>query len=577
MARQLIVCCDGTNNTLTGRHNDTNVTQLCELLAPDANEQRLYYDPGVGNPGMLPATTFTDGISRRVRRLVSLAMGNGIYENIAEGYGFLMREYRPGDQIFLYGFSRGAFTARSIGGLINQFGLLRPEMQVLLPTLLHVYFSDRSKSSRYQQIAQQVNDLFCADDRRQVTVWLVGVWDTVASVGAPFFSREISATPTIVGKHYAHVRQALALDDHRLTFRPRPYVIEAGYDYAAHGQSIGQLWFPGSHRDAGGGYRQPESALGRETLLWMLRESCSLGLRLRPELHTTDGGLDLEAVQRLLQERSTLLEAADRMNHTQVKVHSETYTMPYWALAGLCVRDPNEHGPELRADARAGASEHPSVAARALSFPADTVWSARRPLGPALLALAAALFFFVLCGALLATPDSLRTESLAAFLSSVGASAWQALSADAAFARWQLAWWFDGRGALPRVSFAALGLHHVRAALWIDLGFIAAYGYLIGRVASRSFATVARLRRVTEAVPTGLNRLGLAACVLVVGDVLENLLTYLWCVTSPNALVPHFEYFTGALMSLASLVKWLGLLGCAVLAAWALAARRSGS
>ena len=113
--RQLIVCCDGTNNNLTGRNRDTNVSQLCELLAPDSQNQLLYYDPGVGNPGTLPEAAWWDKVQQKYERLSGLAFGSGIYENISEAYRFLMRNWREDDDIFLFGFSRGAFTAREIG------------------------------------------------------------------------------------------------------------------------------------------------------------------------------------------------------------------------------------------------------------------------------------------------------------------------------------------------------------------------------------------------------------------------------------------------------------------------------
>ena len=93
MARQFIICCDGTNNNLTGRRNDTNVTQLCELLAPNAQNQRLYYDPGVGNPGELPGASWADRLSRHLERLHGLVFGKGIYENIAESYRFIQRNW----------------------------------------------------------------------------------------------------------------------------------------------------------------------------------------------------------------------------------------------------------------------------------------------------------------------------------------------------------------------------------------------------------------------------------------------------------------------------------------------------
>ena len=245
MARQLIICCDGTSNNLTGGARDTNVTRLCELFAPDANDQLLYYDPGVGNPDQLPGASLTDSISRFSARLHGLAFGKGVYENIARAYLFLMRHYQPGDQIFLLGFSRGAFTARSIGGLVTQFGLLRPVMENLVPTLLHVYFSDRELGgSKYTAIRDQISRLFASDQSRATPVWFVGVWDTVSSVGAPLLSRTITASPTIVGKRFNHVRHALALDEYRRSFEPRPYYIDPGHDYAASGQRSVRLARP---------------------------------------------------------------------------------------------------------------------------------------------------------------------------------------------------------------------------------------------------------------------------------------------------------------------------------------------
>jgi uncharacterized protein (DUF2235 family) len=280
MSRQLIICCDGTNNNLTGGAKDTNVTKLCDLLAPDGNDQLLYYDPGVGNPGELPGASLTDNFSRIYERLHGLAFGKGVYENIAEAYLFLMRHYQPGDQIFLFGFSRGAFTARSIGGLVTQFGLLRPEMEGLVPTLLHTYFSDRERGGkRYTAIREQISRLFTSDQTRATPVWFVGVWDTVSSVGAPLLSRTITASPTIVGKRFKHVRQALALDEYRRSFEPRPYYVDPAHDYAATGQSIAQLWFSGAHCDVGGGYAHAESRLSYEPLLWMLQEAASCQLR----------------------------------------------------------------------------------------------------------------------------------------------------------------------------------------------------------------------------------------------------------------------------------------------------------
>jgi hypothetical protein len=95
--RQLILLCDGTNNNLTGRKADTHVLLLAEVLRQQPDPQRLvYYDPGVGNPGQLPGTTVVDKFGRLAERLNGLAFGRGVFDNIAEGYFFLMRNWRPG-------------------------------------------------------------------------------------------------------------------------------------------------------------------------------------------------------------------------------------------------------------------------------------------------------------------------------------------------------------------------------------------------------------------------------------------------------------------------------------------------
>jgi len=124
-ARDLVVCCDGTNNTLTGGIQDTNVLLLYSYLRKHADPATtmLYYDPGVGSPDSAPPTGLVDLLKRRWSRIAGLASGRGVYENIAEAYAFLMREWRPGDRIFCFGFSRGAFTARACVGMAAASGI----------------------------------------------------------------------------------------------------------------------------------------------------------------------------------------------------------------------------------------------------------------------------------------------------------------------------------------------------------------------------------------------------------------------------------------------------------------------
>lgn len=273
--RQLIVCCDGTNNNLTGGRADTNVVKVLKWVG-DA-DQRVFYDPGVGNAGALPGATVWDGIRRRGERVAGLAFGRGVYENIAEAYEFLMRCYQPGDELYFFGFSRGSFTARSTAGLVNQFGILQPHMQSMVPTLLHVYFSNRTgvHDEENKAVAREIRENFCSAESRAVKIHFVGVWDTVASVGMWPFAARMTARPTIKGKRFVHVRQALALDEHRAPFKPRLYVEEIDS-----GQSVVQRWFRGAHCDAGGGYPPDSSAISNEALAWMVVEASKCGLRV---------------------------------------------------------------------------------------------------------------------------------------------------------------------------------------------------------------------------------------------------------------------------------------------------------
>ena len=381
-SRQLVICCDGTNNTLTGRQTDTNVLQLFEQLATQNDaSQLLYYDPGVGAPDGLPSIGIGDWISRKWERLSGLASGRGVFENIGMAYQFLANHYQPGDQIFLFGFSRGAFTVRCVAGMINLFGLVRSEHAVLLPTLLRVYFAkvstDGIESGQAPgsapltrgEVAAQIRESFTSVAGRHAEVHFVGVWDTVASVGLPPFSLQISSSATIKGKCFRHVRQALSLDEHRWPFLPRVFS-EDNFGSADAPQSLTQLWFRGVHCDVGGGYPLAETGLSSAALGWMIDEACQCGLRCP----VSPPKVPSEPIWR---------------------VHDTMFRVALWAVAGMCVRDScaalgtNGRGIAVTAVA------HPSVAAAR----PDSVWDHPRGLrlGLVLLAVTAGLLWAVGC------------------------------------------------------------------------------------------------------------------------------------------------------------------------------------
>jgi uncharacterized protein (DUF2235 family) len=472
LPRQLVVLCDGTNNNITGGKSDTNVLKLMDLLEQDAG-QHVFYDPGVGNASALPGATWMDRARRRLDRLSGLAFGQGAYENIAEAYIFLMRRYRPGDQIFIFGFSRGAFTARAVAGMVNQFGLLRPELENMVATLVHVYFSDAEGDARQQahldKVASDIRRLCTPGDSVQHEVYFVGVWDTVSSIGLPPFSREIQRPPTVSGKRMRHVRQALALDEHRRPFRPRLYA-ENNFDLPnKHGQTLKQEWFAGAHSDVGGGHGEGEDRLADEALHWLVEEARSLHLRARP--------LPVPQAQPL--------------------VHCESQANPWWAAAGLCVREMRRV--RVGDDWRTLTPVRSRSGTAGLRFPQDTAW--RRPLGvQPLWALAALALFYLLMGTAV-----------------LGRAPWEGsgwlrdlFQAQSAFAGWHL--WPAG---LPAAAWP-------RTAVLLDFGLIAAYSYLLGTAVSRAFAWIAGLRDTGSQARPVLDALGLGLMGLVAADVAEN-------------------------------------------------------
>lgn len=326
--RHLMLFCDGTNNTLTAHHGDTNVLQLYERFATaqaDNPAYLLYYDPGIGSLSGAPPVDLTGWLRDTCNRTLQLALGKDIYANIADGYRFLMQHWQPGDQIYCFGFSRGAFTARAIAGMVNLFGVLRAQHDVMLPTLLNIYFSApgaapnaphpaggergmitglvqkwrlrqaerrgkfaarltgvaaaarKEEPPTRESLARQVRDHFTTRESRDAWIEFIGVWDTVESVGAiPFLAQKNPSPPTVLGKRFRHVRHALSLDEHRFTFLPRLYD-EPG-DITTPEHTLRQRWFPGVHCDVGGSYALPEAGLSDYTLAWMIEELAACGM-----------------------------------------------------------------------------------------------------------------------------------------------------------------------------------------------------------------------------------------------------------------------------------------------------------
>jgi uncharacterized protein (DUF2235 family) len=282
--RHLIVCCDGTWNS-EDQDSVTNVRRLLNALA-DADEtgarnrQHAYYVPGVGTEGGLMARLVGGGFGLGLGR----GPGLGLDANVQDAYHWVATNYRRGDRIALFGFSRGAYTARSLAGLIAKCGLIETsevDEKGTWRQIDRVYGHYRKGRDGDRGWRDGLAFRYDPDDARNIPVHFIGVWDTVGSLGVPEHLRWVA--PGFSPEHYrfhdvrlnpyvAHARHAVAMDEHRGPFSPALW-----QDYSPR-QDVKQVWFPGVHMDVGGGH--PETGLSDRALQWMIdeaREAIKLG------------------------------------------------------------------------------------------------------------------------------------------------------------------------------------------------------------------------------------------------------------------------------------------------------------
>ncbi|MFC7516820.1 DUF2235 domain-containing protein [Herbaspirillum sp. GCM10030257] len=507
--RQLIVCCDGTSNTLTGRQHDTNVLKTVELLDPDRNSQKLYYDPGVGAADQMPTTTNWDAFTRHLNRIQGLVSGKGIYENIAGAYQFIVENFTDGDQLYLFGFSRGAFTVRSVSGLINLFGIIRPEHISLIPTMINVYFSYREPIpgifDKRKEVANQIRDRFTNLQGRYAKIHFIGVWDTVESVGFPLLQTTITSDGMAKTKpQLTHIRHALALDEHRFAFRPRLYWDD---NYDENGRSLKQFWFRGAHCDLGGGYEQDdECRLSDDAFWWMMQEAEQAGLRFNAPVPRQPWPVT-EDTRCLL-------------------VHNECRSNPWWAVTGMMIRNLRppkdafwERGvnvgkrsaeSELHKPRRADVASNQKHVA--LKRPGARQWE-----GLLVACSVAVLMYLVVCwlseSAFTGTWRNLSSGLLTTDLAALA-------EAGRMFAAWQ----WRAHVTAPALPDGFSVYYAMWAVIW-DFAFIAAYSYVLGFFAAWAFSRLAGLHDVSKRGPRYLRVAGWVPCVAVFADIVENCTT----------------------------------------------------
>jgi uncharacterized protein (DUF2235 family) len=274
MPKNLVICCDGTNCQF-GPEN-TNVVRLAQVLDRNPDRQRLYYDPGVGT---LPEPSAFTRFQKWISKVYGLAFGAGLLMKVGEAYEFLMDFWEQGDQVFLFGFSRGAYTARVLAGLLYNLGLLPRGNANLVPYVIRLHSSLRdtgptARDAGYWDLCAQFRWSFArevvkGDDERRFPVHFVGLWDTVSSVGWVWDPPRYPYTSKNPG--IAIARHAVSVDERRWFFRQNLL-------QPADRQDLTQLWFPGAHSDVGGGYPLADGQLWRVPFEWILDEAAKAGL-----------------------------------------------------------------------------------------------------------------------------------------------------------------------------------------------------------------------------------------------------------------------------------------------------------
>ena len=259
--KNIVVCCDGTGNEYGT--NNTNVVTAYEL-AEESERQRRYYDPGVGTGGWV-----YEEERGTLRAAMDQATGYGLGKNVEDAYRFLMQVYEDGDRVFLFGFSRGAFTVRSLAGMLHHCGLLRPAAANLVEyASKHYHRKDADKDDT------EVDAGFRETFGRPCPVHFIGVWDTVESLilNAGRRWHDTGLTPGT-----GHAYHALAIDERRRDFPPCLWDESSRRD----GQVLEQVWFAGVHSDVGGWYEERD--LSNIALQWMMGKAQACGMHVDEE------------------------------------------------------------------------------------------------------------------------------------------------------------------------------------------------------------------------------------------------------------------------------------------------------
>lgn len=270
--KRIVVCADGTwNRPEEDEKTDipTNVLRVARAIQPTAKDgvsQQVFYDWGVGSS---------------YDKIIGGATGRGLHKNIMDDYRYLVQNYSPGDQVFLFGFSRGAYTIRSLCGMLNNVGLVkRPDARLIQAAFDHYKRPGKKHApDGAASVAFRKNHA-----HPEFRIAFVGVWDTVGAMGIPFsflglFEDKDEFYDAKIGPNISIARHALAIDELREDFEATVWTPRPGLD-------LKQVWFAGAHSDIGGGYDPDKDGktLGDNALQWMIEEAGAAGLTTEPHL-----------------------------------------------------------------------------------------------------------------------------------------------------------------------------------------------------------------------------------------------------------------------------------------------------
>lgn len=286
MPKRIVVCADGTwNRPEKDLKKDfpTNVLKFARAIEPvakDGLDQQVFYDWGVGS--------YYDST-------IGGITGRGVHKNIMDGYRYIIQNYSDGDEIYLFGFSRGAYTVRSLCGLINNCGILQRQHANRVEQAFELYKKPGATNAPKGKNSISFRESYAHPSR---SIKFVGVWDTVGAMGIPIsflgmFEDSDEFYDTKLGSNVSIARHALAIDEQRSDFAPTIWAPKQGID-------IKQVWFSGVHSDIGGGYKPDSNNLVASSapMQWMAREASSSGLSFEPHLLAADNGAGLASLNK---------------------------------------------------------------------------------------------------------------------------------------------------------------------------------------------------------------------------------------------------------------------------------------